>query len=179
MIETRRLKNIVIFFLTVLSFVLPRKIIDILKRIRNSDRYKVDAQDMSSIGMVKIHDDSICKSLKRIFQSCLESGKFRSDWKSTNVVPIHKNSGKQIFKNYLPTSLSPITGGFFERLLYDRMFEFFIESNLISDNQPNFKPGDSCANQLLTITYEIYPSFDDNLEVRAVFLDISKAFDKV
>ena len=59
------------------------------------------------------------------------------------------------------------------------MFEFFTEYNLISDNQSGFKSGDSCVNQLLSITHEIYLSFDDNLEVRGVFLDISKAFDKV
>ena len=50
---------------------------------------------------------------------------------------------------------------------------------MISDNQSGFKSGDSCVNQLLSITHEIYQSFDDNLEARAVFLDISKAFDKV
>ena len=43
----------------------------------------------------------------------------------------------------------------------------------------SFKPGDSCINQLLSITHEIYKSFDDGPEVRSVFLDISKAFDKV
>ena len=59
------------------------------------------------------------------------------------------------------------------------MFEFFIENNLISKNQSGFRPGDSCINQLLSITHEIYQSFDDNLEVRAIFLDISKAFVKV
>ena len=59
------------------------------------------------------------------------------------------------------------------------MFEFFTKNNLISDNQSGFTPGDSCVNQLLSITHEIYQSFDDNLEVRAAFLDISKAFDKV
>ena len=51
-------------------------------------------------------------------------------------------------------------------------------SGLIS-NQPGFKPGDSCINQLLSITHNIYKSFDDGYEVRGVFLDISKAFDKV
>ena len=45
--------------------------------------------------------------------------------------------------------------------------------------QSGFKPGDSCVNQLLSITHKIYRSFDANLEVRAVFLNISKAFDKV
>ena len=52
------------------------------------------------------------------------------------------------------------------------MFEFFTENNLISDNKSGLKPGDSYVNQLLSITHEIYQSFDDNLEVRAVFLDI-------
>ena len=34
-------------------------------------------------------------------------------------------------------------------------------------------------NQLRSITHEIHKSFDDGLEVRSIFLDISKAFDKV
>ena len=59
------------------------------------------------------------------------------------------------------------------------MFNFFIANKLISSNQSGFKPGDSCINQLLSITHEIYKSFDVGLEVRSVFLDISKAFDKV
>ena len=59
------------------------------------------------------------------------------------------------------------------------MFSFLIENGLISQNQSGFKPGDSCINQLLSITHEIYKSFDDGWEVRGVFLDISKAFDKV
>ena len=59
------------------------------------------------------------------------------------------------------------------------MFEFFSENELISHNQSGFRPGDSCINQLLCITHDIYQSFDDGLETRGVFLDISKAFDKV
>ena len=46
-------------------------------------------------------------------------------------------------------------------------------------NQSGFRPGDSCANQLLTITHVIYKSFDDGLVVRGVFLDIPKDFEKV
>ena len=120
--------------------------------------------------MVKICDDSICKPLKLIFHSCLESGKFPSEWKKASVVPIHKTgTHKQIIKNYRPISLLPITGKIIEGLQYDRMFEFFTEKKLMSDNRSGFKPGDSRVNQLLSITHEIYQSFDDNLEVRAVF----------
>ena len=34
-------------------------------------------------------------------------------------------------------------------------------------------------NQLLSITHEMFTTFDSGLEVRRLFLDISKAFDKV
>ena len=63
--------------------------------------------------------------------------------------------------------------------MFDEMFEFFIENKLISSSQFGFKQGDSCINQLLSVTHEIYSSFDEGLEVRSIFLDIAKAFDKV
>ena len=59
------------------------------------------------------------------------------------------------------------------------MFRFFLENKLITPHQSGFKPGDSCVNQLLSITNEIYKCFYDGPEVRSVFLDISKAFGKV
>ena len=59
------------------------------------------------------------------------------------------------------------------------MFRFFLENKIITPHQSGFKPGDSCMNQLLSITHEIYKSFDNGFEVKSVFLDISKAFDKV
>ena len=49
----------------------------------------------------------------------------------------------------------------------------------LSRNQPGFKPEKFCINQLSAITHEIFQSFDEGFEVRSVFLDISKAFDKV
>ena len=56
-----------------------------------------------------------------------------------------------------------------------------MEERLLNRNQSGFRPSDSCINQLLAITHEIFEAFDCNppLEVRSVFLDISEAFDKV
>ena len=129
---------------------------DILKVIRNLNLNKAHGHDMISIHMVKICDTFICKSLKLILQSCLESGRFPIEWKKMNVVTVHKKCDKQILKNYRPISLSRIAGRIFETLLYDRMFDFFIENNLISQNQLVFRPGDSCINQLLSVTDDIY-----------------------
>ena len=56
-----------------------------------------------------------------------------------------------------------------------------MEERPLNPNQSGFRPSDSCINQLFAITHEIFEAFDCNptLEVRSVFLDISKAFDKV
>ena len=50
---------------------------------------------------------------------------------------------------------------------------------MISQNQSGFKRGDSCINQLISITSDILNSLDERLEVRGIFLDISTSFDKV
>ena len=76
-------------------------------------------------------------------------------------------------------SLLLISGKIFDRLIFNKMFEFFIVNNLTSPSQSSFKPGSSCVNQLLPITHNIFKPFDDGLETRIVFLDISKVFDKV
>ena len=108
-----------------------------------------------------------------IFNDCLNEGKFPHEWKKANAVPVHKKGNKQSLKNFRPISLLPICNKIFERLVYNEMFTFFTENNLISPNQLDFRPGDSCVNQLLVVTHEIYKSFDEGFEVRGVFLDIS------
>ena len=152
---------------------------DIEKVIKNLDPNKAHGHDMISIRMLQILGPTICKPLELIFKSCLKCGKFPSEWKKGNIVPVYKKGDKQVLKNYRPISLLPICGKVFERLIYNAMFDFFLVNNLISPNQSGFKPGDSCTNQLLAITHEIYRSFDEGFDVRGVFLDISKAFDKV
>ena len=73
----------------------------------------------------------------------------------------------------------PICSKIFERTIYDNTYNYLIDNNLVSQNQSGFKRGDSCINQLISITHDILNSLDEGLEVRGVFLDISKAFDKV
>ena len=129
--------------------------------------------------MIKICSTSICKPLRLIFNHCIDNGIYPCEWKKTNVVPIHKKDDKQTLKNYHPVSLLPICSRIFERLIYNEFFGFFLDKGLISANQSGFKTGDSCIINFLSITHNIYKSFDDGYDVRAVFLDISKAFDKV
>ena len=123
---------------------------------------------MLSIQMTKLCENSICKPFSIIFNDCLNEVKFPHKWKKANVVPVHKKGNKD-------NLFSKIS----ERLIYNKMLNFFTQNNVISPNRSEFRSGDSFVNQLLAITYKIYNSFDEGFELRGVFLDISKGFNKV
>ena len=80
--------------------------------------------------------------------------------KKGSVVPVYKNRDKQILKNYYLIWLLLVCRQIFEKVIFNEVFKFLIENDLISSNQSGFKSGDSCINQLFSITHDIYESFD-------------------
>ena len=101
--------------------------------------------------MLKICGDSLYRPLELIFNDCLANGIFPSDWKKGNIVPVHKKNDKKHINNYRPRPFLPLCSKIFERLIFNEMFGFFIENDLISQHQSGFKPADSCINQLLKL----------------------------
>ena len=81
---------------------------DIEKNLQSLDPHKSHGHDMISIRVLKICGVSICKRLGIIYKACVEKGKFPSEWKKANIVPVHKNGDKQLFKNYRLIPLLPI-----------------------------------------------------------------------
>ena len=118
---------------------------------------------------------------KYLFQNILDQSIYSDIWKVANVTPIHKKEDKQQVKNYRPISLLPICGKIFEIIIFNNLYYYLNVNNLLTENQFGFRPGDSSTNQLLYRVSKIHEAFEDSecLEVRAVFLDISKVFDKV
>ena len=127
--------------------------------------------------VIKICDAEIVVPLCMIYEKCLASGKFPETWKKANVLRSHKKESRQIKNNYRPISLLSICGKIFEKLVFDCSYEHLNGNQLITHNQS----GDSAINQLLYITHSIHTASEEypSRETRAVFLDISKAFDKV
>ena len=131
--------------------------------------------------MIKLCNIEIVKPLYLLYTECLETGRFPSSWKKANVLPIYKKENRQLKKNYRPISLLPICGKIFEKLMFDAIYEYLCVNQLLTLNQSGFRPGDSTVNQLLSVTHQIYSAFEEfpSRETRAVFSDISKAFDNV
>ena len=151
-------------------------IIDIIKSINVK---KAHGPDNISGRMIQLCGDNLALPLNIIFKNIINTGVFPLLWKSANVTPTHKKESKQTIKNYRPISLIPIFAKIFEKLLFSNMYNFFVKNNLITKNQSGFRPNDSVTNQLISLVETIHSSLDTNLEVRFVFLDMSKAFDKV
>ena len=131
--------------------------------------------------MIKICNKSLLKPLTILFKNSTTSCCYRDIWKKSHIIPAHKKNGKRLVNNYRPISLLPIIGEIFEKIIFNRIYDFLLKEELLNPNQSGFRTSDSCINQLLAITHQIFEAFDCNplLEIRPVFLDISKAFDKV
>ena len=154
---------------------------ELLKIIRALNINKAHGHDDISIRMIKICDKSLIKPLTFLFKTSLRSSHYPDIWKKSNIIPVHKKNDKRLVNNYRPISLLPVFGKIFEKIIFNKIYMFLSEEKLLKPNQSGFRPSDSCINQLIEITHEILKAFDCNpaLEVRSVFLDISKTFDKV
>ena len=122
---------------------------------------------------------SISKPLAKIFNMSLNVSHFPDSWKRSNICPVFKKSNKQIKSNYRPISLLCNVSKVFERLVYNHLYEYLLSNNLLTEKNSGFKANDSTVNQLISILHNIYNGLENSKEARMVFLDISKAFDKV
>ena len=74
-----------------------------------------------------------------------------------------------------------LCGKILEKVIFNNLYSYLNENSVITKNLSGFLPGNSTTNQflyLVNVTHQDYES-DESLEVRAVFLDISKTFGKV
>ena len=150
---------------------------DIFLIIKNLNADKAHGWDNIYIRMIQLCGKKIVLPLQLLFKSMLEEDIFPEDWKKSNVVPAHKKESKNLIKKYRPISLLHIFSKIFERLIFNSLFNYFMQNKLFTECQSSFIPGDSCVAQLLLITHEIYKNFDCNPP--AFTKEISKAFDKV
>ena len=125
---------------------------DIKNVITKLDSNEAHDYNMIIIPMLILFHISTCKPLDIIF---------KSEWEKASVIPIHKKATNSALKNYRPVSLFPIHSKVFERNIYNKMFPYFIENNLTSENQSGFKKFYSKD----SITHEIFYSFHDSYEI--------------
>ena len=70
--------------------------------------------------------------LSIIFNSSLANDIFPDDWKSATVTPLFKHGERSDIDNYHPVSVVSIIGKVFERIIYNQLFAYLSDHNILS-----------------------------------------------
>ena len=99
------------------------------------------------------------------------------DWKTANVVPVHKKGSKADVKNYRPISLTSLVIKILERIIRD---DLMVRCNdRIDDRQHGFLNEKSCCTQLIGFCDSLSLSLNKNIQSDVIYFDFAKAFDSV
>ena len=117
--------------------------------------------------------------LQMIWKESLRTGIVPAFYKKQIVTPVYKKGSRTSAANYRPISLTAHEVKIFERIIRDKMMEFLESQHLLSSNQHGFRKGRSCLTQLLKHYDYIIKNLLNNNETDTIYLDYSKAFDRV
>lgn len=121
----------------------------------------------------------ILTPLTHIFNLCFETGIVPTHFKSTVIVPIHKNGSKTDIKNYRPISLINGFAKVFEKCLKQKLVDFLNKCNILHKNQFGFLAGCSTDDALYEFTAKIMENLNTGRKCAGLFIDLAKAFDTV
>ena len=156
--------------------ITEKDVIDLLKAL---DIKKASGPDQISQKMLKEAGFTIAPSLTKIFNRSLEANVFPEIWKQANIIPLHKKDDNDLTNNSRPVSILSCVAKLFEKAVFKYVFNFLRDTNAISLKQSGFMPGDSTVYQLTHLYHIFTEALDKQKDIRVVFCDISKAFDRV
>ena len=116
-----------------------------------------------------------CLLLNRSFLA----GKVPCAWKIANIVPVRKKGRKDYSENYRQISFTSVASKFSEKIVKDRIVNFWQALNVFNPNQFGFLEGKSTLTQLLRCFDDWASSRNESRPTDAIFLDFSKALDSV
>ena len=86
---------------------------------------------------------------------------FPANLKIAKIIPIFKKDDRTVFNNYRPISLLPIMSKVVEKVIADRINEFFVKHKLLFDHQYGFCSGHSTEHAALELTDRIITNIDN------------------
>ena len=122
---------------------------------------------------------ALCAPLYILWRNCLDLGITPDALKSAHIIPIFKSGHRGVAANYRPIALTSQLIKIFEKIVRNNMVSYFEENKLFNTSQHGFRRGRSCLSQLLTYFENVLTRLEENRCVDVIYLDFSKAFDKV
>ena len=160
-------------------FISPTDKTEMENIISSLDSNKSDGPNSILTKVLKILKNDISTQLSEIFDISFSSGVFPSILKTAKVVPVHKKDSRLDFFNYHPISLLSNIEKNLERLMYNRIYKFFSDNNLIYSLQFGFRQKYSTVHTLISLTECIRQNLDEGNIGCGIFINLNKAFDTI
>ena len=151
-----------------------REIKTIIDQLPNKTIY---GHDKISNVLLKQLSKSISYLLCVIFNNSIMEGKFPTQMKKAEVIPLYKVKEFDLVINYRPISLLITISKVLEKIVYKRVYSFLEKHNILYESQYGFQTKHSCEQAIIEFTGKILQSRDQGLCSAALFLDLSKVFD--
>ena len=127
--------------------------------------------------MLKYIKKEISKPLTLKINKMLDSGIFPSGLKIEKILPIFKKGDVNSLNNYRPISLLPTISKIFERIIYDQLYAYFDDNNILSEAQYGFRTKHSTELAAVKLVDYIKNEIDAKYTPVNIYIDLSKAFD--
>ncbi|MCG8033360.1 MAG: reverse transcriptase family protein, partial [Candidatus Thiodiazotropha taylori] len=154
----------------------PNEVKEILKSLPTG---KASGPDGISNRVLKELSSELSAPLSSFFNRSFHIGEVPDTFKVAHVTPVPKGGDRSVVSNNRPISLLSNLDKTQEKLVFKHLYNHFRENNIITSFQSGFTPGDSTVNQLTFLYHTFCQALDSGKEVRVVFCDIKKAFDRV
>ena len=130
--------------------------------------------------MIKNLGNIALQKLLYIYNQSWKTGEFPAKWKEAILIPIlKKGKDKNNKESYRPISLLSCLGKTMERMINKRLQNHLERNGLLDPTQSGFRKNRSTEDQIAYLTQEVENGFQRKMKTIAVFVDLTKAFDKV
>ena len=152
---------------------------DITAAIKEIDPYSAAPDGDIPAKILSSCNDGLSLPIWLMWNASFNNGIVPYDLKRQFITPLFKKGNRTEAVNYRPVSLTSHLIKVFERVMRKHLVGYFENSNLLPDNQHGFRKNRSCLTQLIEHIDSVLKSLNEGLEVDVIYLDFSKAFDKV
>lgn len=129
--------------------------------------------------LLKLSSDIISAPLAHVINLSLVTGFYPNQLKNAKVIPVFKSGDKREVNNYRPISMLPSFNKVFEKVICSRLKSYLENNELLIQQQFGFRTGRSTELAILEFVNEVYKCLEKKRCATGIFIDFSKAFDKI
>ena len=119
-----------------LNLTTEKKVLKVLQFIEIS---KAAGIDKISGRFLKDSANILAKPIAKICNISISSGLFPSDCKLAKLKPLYKKGSKTNPENFRSISLLPLISKVIERIVYDQVYNFLLQNNILYNYQSGFR----------------------------------------